>query len=588
MIAPNNVSPSSQLWGGPPVEVWDKHDYKLFPRESLAPYRLRWSTMRLEFMSKWYQNYRDVSRFINPKRGFFEGYVPNWNAQIDHKLIISGRPRRCVRTLAAGMQSGLSTPSRPWFKLGLPDEELEQSGNVKIWLEFVRNVIMRVGGRSNVYQAFHHNYEELGQFGTGAFGLFEDMKTVMRAESYTVGEYYVSVDASGRPNGFARQFWQTVDNVVNKYGWENCSVKLQAAYKGGQRDTFVLLYELCEENTTRIDGKIGYEGMKYRQIIWEADAPPDQLLNKGGYNEFPHIITRWDTVTTADTMGVGPGFYALGDVKSTYRLKKDLLLGVAKKVAPPVIINGSVQGHANMNPNGITRSSSQVQNPGAQPAYQVDIDIKDGAEFLESFYRDLDEEFYTDLFAAMLSADGTQKTAAEIAARHEEKLLLLGPVLERVFSEMFDPFIDRAFMICLRAGLIPPPPPEIMGMKLTPKYISLLAQAQQIVATASNEKGLAFLGNMAGIKPDALDVVNFEEMAREELSALGVSEKCMNSPEQVVQIRKIKAQQQQQIQQQHDAMAAVMAAKNLGQTPLGDSNALGHLTGIHPTQGGTA
>ncbi len=582
MIAPQNVSPSG-AFGGPPVEVWDKEDYEVLPREDLAPYRLRWSTMRLEYMSKWYQQQRDVSRFINPKRGFFEGYVPNWNAQIDHKLIITGKPRRCVRTLAAGMQSGLSTPSRPWWVMGLPDRDLEKYGPVKTWLETVRDVMMRVFSRSNIYHSFHQTYEELGMFGTGAFGIYEDFESVLRTRSFTAGEYYVSNDESGRVNGFARQLWKTVDNVVNEFGWKNCSNKTQLAYKAGQRDTFILLYELCEGNTTRIEGKIGFQGMKYRQVTWEADAPPDQMLAKGGYNEFPNIVPRWDTVTTADTYGTGPGGYSIGDVKSTYRLKKDLLLGVGKKVDPPVIINGSVQGHANMNPGGITRSSSQVSNPGAQAAYQVDIDIKDGAEFLQSFYRDLEEEFYTDLFAAMLSTDATQKTAAEIAARHEEKLLLLGPVLERVFSEMFDPTIDRSFMICLRAGLIPPPPPEIMGMRLTPRYVSLLAQAQQMVANAANEKGLAFLGNMSAINPAALDVINFDEMTREEMTALGVSEKCMNGPEIVQAIRKERAKQAAVAQAQHDAMAATVAAKNLAASPLGDSNALGHLTGIHPT-----
>lgn len=580
------TSPSS-AFGGPPVEPWDKGDYEVFSDENLAPYRLRFSTMRLEYMSKWYQQQRDVSRFINPKRGFFEGYVPNWNAQIDHRLIISGRPRRCVRTLAAGMQSGLSTPSRPWFVVGLPDRDLEKFGPVKDWLEIVRDIMMRIYSGSNIYHSFHQTYEELGMFGTGAFGIHEDFESVLRTRAYTAGEYFLANDATGRVNAFGRRLWKTVDNVVNEYGWKNCTVKTQLAYKAGQRDVFISLFELCEANTTRIDGKIGYEGMKYRQVTWEEDAPENKILYKGGYNEFPDVCPRWDTVTTADTYGVGPGMYALGDVKSTYRLKKDLLLGVNKKVDPPVIINGSVQGHANMNPGGITRSSSQTPNPGAQPAYQVDIDIKDGAEFLQSFYRDLDEEFYTDLFAAMLSTDATQKTAAEIAARHEEKLLLLGPVLERVFSEMFDPTFHRSFMIILRAGLIPPPPPEIMGMKMTPRYVSLLAQAQQMVATAANEKGLAFLGNMAGIKPEALDVVNFDEMTREEMTALGVSERCMNGPEVVASIRQQRAKQAAEAQAQHDAMAAVMAAKNLGQTPLGNSNALDHVTGIHPS-GGTA
>lgn len=580
MIAPTNMTQSSSF-GGPPVEPLNKGP-KALPPIDLAPFRLRWSTMRLEYMSKHYQSQRDVSRFINPKRGFFEGYVPNWNAQIDHRLIITGKPRRCVRTLAAGMQSGLSTPSRPWWVMGLPDRDLEQYGPVKEWLEYVRDILMRIFSRTNVYQAFHQTYEELGMFGTGCFGLFEDYESVLRARTNTAGEYYLSVDMRGVVTGHAKQFWKTVDNVVNFYGWKNCSPETKRAYNAGNRDTYVLIYELCEENTTRVEGKMGWEGKKFRQVTWEAAGDPKMALSVGGYNEFPYVCPRWDTVTTADTMGVGPGMYAIGDVKSTYRLKKDLLLGVNKLVDPPVVINGSVQGHPNMNPGGITRSSSQTQNPGAQPAYQVEPHLAEGQAFLDRFYRDLEEEFYTDLFASMLSMDTVKKTAAEIAARHEEKLLLLGPVLERVFSEMFDPTISRAFGISLRAGLIPDPPAEIMGMQMIPRYVSLLAQAQQMVATAANEKGLAYLANMKAIYPEALDVVNPDEMTRDEMASLGLPEKCMNGPEQVAAIRKGRADEQQRVQAQQDAMAATVAAKNLAATPVGQGNALEHLVGATP------
>lgn len=581
IAATNSANGSSSV---PPLEPVDKNDYPVTKPIDIGQFKQRFNSMRLEYMSKWYQHDREVSRFINPKRGFFEGYVPNWNAQIDHRLIISGKPRRCVRTLAAGMQSGLSTPSRPWFMPGLPqDPDLEKFSPVKEWLEIVRNTMMRIYGRSNIYHAHHQTYEELGMFGTGAFGLHEDYHTVVRARSYTAGEYFLAVDQQGRVNAFARQFWKTVDNIVQEYGWKNCSDKVRQAYKAGLRDSYVQLQEIHEANTTQIEGKLGFDGMKFRQVTWEINGDPNKALAVGGYNEFPDICPRWDTVTTADTHGVGPGMYSIGDVKSTYRLKKDLLLGINKKVDPPVIINSSVQGTTNLNPGGITRSSSQTPNPGAQAAYQVDISIQEGAEFLQAFYRDLDEEFYTDLFSSMISMpDNDKRTAAEIAARHEEKLLLLGPVLERVFSEMFDPEFDRAFAIANRAGLFPPPPPEIQGMMITPRYISLLAQAQQMVFAAANEKGLAYVGNMAAINPAALDVVNFDEMVRDEFGALGVTAKATRSPDEVAAIREQRAQQEAQAKQEHDLMAATVAAKNLADVKLGQGNAVEHLAGIEP------
>jgi hypothetical protein len=56
-------------------------------------------------------------------------------------------------------------------------------------------------------------------------------------------------------------------------------------------------------------------------------------------------------------------------------------------------------------------------------------------------------------------------TAREIDERHEEKLLALGPVLERTNDELLDPIVDRAFALMEAAGLIPPPPRSCDGVE---------------------------------------------------------------------------------------------------------------------------
>ena len=59
--------------------------------------------------------------------------------------------------------------------------------------------------------------------------------------------------------------------------------------------------------------------------------------------------------------------------------------------------------------------------------------------------------FYEDLFLMLANSDRRQITAREIAERHEEKLLMLGPVLERIHGELLDPLIDVTFARCLSA-----------------------------------------------------------------------------------------------------------------------------------------
>jgi hypothetical protein len=592
-----NVTPDFRFGGVPgPLEPIKKYTHRKQPEINLSQYQLRWQLMRVEAMSKWYQHWRDLSRYIDPKRGWFEGFVPNYNAQYDYRLVMDGDPAHYARIMAAGMSSGLTSPSKPWFRLGLENMEYAEVDGVKDWLQEVEKVLLAIFAKSNIYDAFQQTYQELGLFGTGSFGIYEDYESVIRCRSYTVGEYYLGTDFAGRVNSFARQYWMTVDQLVDEYGWENVSEVVQRAYAAGNRDTWILVYTLCEPNTSKVENYKDYQGKAFRSVTWEAQSVYKQALRVAGYDEFPFMCGRWDMTTTADIYGVGPGWFALGDIKMLYRMKKDLLLGINKLVDPPVLIDGGVEGTANMLPGGITRTSSAVPNAGARAAYQVQPDVADLNALIKDTKQQIASRWYADLFLMMIQSDKTEMTAREVVERHEEKLLMLGPVIGRVKSDLLDPTIDRTFAIALRSGLIPPPPPEIQGMPLKVEYISLLAQAQKMIGTAAIEQYAAFIGNLSGAFPEVKDNFDVDEAAQEYGDALGVPPKLIRSKDQVMQIRNARVKQMVQQQAQQASLQAVEAAKTLADTKVGGGSALEHLLGVGgeapgngaPVPGGTA
>ena len=66
------------------------------------------------------------------------------------------------------------------------------------------------------------------------------------------------------------------------------------------------------------------------------------------------------------------------------------------------------------------------------------------------------EAFYANLFLMMAESDRREITAREIDERREEKMLMLGPVLERLHDELLQPLVARVFRIMTRnGGLIP-------------------------------------------------------------------------------------------------------------------------------------
>lgn len=142
-------------------------------------------------------------------------------------------------------------------------------------------------------------------------------------------------------------------------------------------------------------------------------------------------------------------------------------------------------------------------------------------------------------------------TATEVAERHEEKLLMLGPVLERLHNELLNPLIDITFNEMLANGALPPPPEELKGVDLSVEFVSMLAQAQRAIGTNSVDRFVANIGQVAQIKPDVLDKFNSDEWVTAYSDMLGVDPSLIVASNEVALIRenRAKAQQMQAMQE---------------------------------------
>lgn len=537
----------------------------------------RFEAMKQEAQS-WRAAWQELAKYISPTRGFFDG-TPNSGTALDHKTVVDGSPSRAARILASGMTSGLTSPSRPWFKLGLNDIELGEYMPVKMWLGGAQSRMMAAYSKSNIYGVLHSIYEEIGTFGTASALILEDPLDVIRGRNFTAGEYFLGSDASGRVNSFGREYWMTVGQIVEEFGIENVSSGTKNLFELGSVDKWVKVRHLIEPNKLRKEGYKDSKNMAYRSCYWEIGAPMDMWLRESGFEDFPVLAPRWGLTTTADIYGRGPGWDALGDVKMLQKMQRDKLIALAKSIDPPVQKDASIQGDVNTLPGGITYSSGTLPNAGVRPAYQIQPDLKSIEFAIERTQGAIRETFYSDLFLMLSQSDRRQMTAREVAERSSEKLLVLGPVLERLESELLDPLIDRTFNIMLRNGMLPPPPPELEGVEIKVEYISTLAQAQKMVGTTAIEQGVAFVGNVAAAFPQVLDVVNPDEAVREYGEMLGLPPKIIRSPEEIDAIRKQKQQAAAAAQQAQMMGSMVQGAKVMSDTKIGQNSALDAMLG---------
>jgi hypothetical protein len=183
------------------------------------------------------------------------------------------------------------------------------------------------------------------------------------------------------------------------------------------------------------------------------------------------------------------------------------------------------------------------------------------------------------MFLMLSGGDMTRMTATEVAERHEEKLLMLGPVLERLHNELLKPLIDNTFTKMVAAGAVPPPPPELEGMDLNIEFVSMLAQAQRAVATNSIDRFVMNLGAIAQMKPEVLDKFNADEWADAYSDMLGVDPELIVSSEQVTMVRQSRAEQAQKDEMMAQAQMEADAAAKLGTVKTGERNAAADLIG---------
>lgn len=560
-----------------PMDVSISEDQRMQMANQVRQRVMEMRLQRTRFEAHW----REIVEYELPWRGKGLWARPNVYEVNDgakkHGSIFNSVPEDAHEVLAAGMHSGLTSPARPWFRLTIPNANLADDYEVKVWLWEVERRIMQVFARSNIYNALHSMYHQLGGFGTAAIALEEDYYTVIRAKSFEIGEYWIGTDHRGVVDTFYREVWMTAGQIVNKFGKENCSPTVQRLYEAGNLEKPIAVCQMIEPNDDRMKLDLPHN-FPWRSIYFEYGLEGNRFLSVGGYEEFPIIAPRWDVVGP-NVWGYAPGMKVLPDCKMLHKLERKSLVALDKVIDPPVTAPGSLKGSLiNTMPGGLTHSDSTGTGPGIRPLYEIRPDLPAAENKIIRVEQRVQRGLFYDLFM-MLSGQPlpSQMTATEVLERHEEKLLMMGPVLERVHSEALTPLIDRTFSIMWRGGLIPPPPEDIQGESLRVEFVSVLAQAQKMINVTSLQQTMAFVGNLVAAAPDALDKIDTDEAVELYADAVGVSPKLLRSEEDVQKIRGDRAAAQQKQQNLTSIEQMTKSTKNLADADTGTNNALTQL-----------
>lgn len=552
----------------------------------------KYNVLKQEYDKSWKAHHKILRDYLFPFLGRFDDVDVVANEHRDRfGEIISGEAIHSLDILAAGLQAGLTSPARPWFRLTLEDKDLSKFRAAKIWLDDTRNRILAVMASSNFYTAVHSIYREIGAFGTGLMFIDKDNISVIRCRPFTIGEYYINHDHTQRVDAMCRPFKMQAINLVNMFGKENVSKRvLGKVFNPGTTDPkrssiyeWVDAVHFVEPNKNRDSNKLDNKNMPFQSVYYEITGlendEADKFLSDKGFIDQPMMGIRWSAIGN-DVWGAGPGSSAKGDSKMLQTMLKKYLAAIDKTIDPPMNAPSTMlSARKSTLAGGINYYDVTAGNQGFSPTYQINFNFATALEMIKEVKNEIRRYLHSDLFQTLANLERSNITAFEISKRLEEKRLTVGPLIERFHPEFADPAINRIFGIMQDEGMIAPIPEELEGKEIQIEIISVLAQAQKQVGTVSIEETVSFVGNIAQSKPEALDILNMDNIIRKFSDLVGNEENMLFSEEEVGLIRAERAKQQQALEQGNAMMQAAEGAKLLSETNTGGNNALAAMMG---------
>ena len=493
-----------------------------------------------------------------------------------------------MRTLAAGMQGGMTSPVRPWFRLTLKNHAAADGvSGLNGWLDEVTQAMQAALHNSNFYNAVHGLYADLGTFGTGLLVETADADG-LHFHLVRAGEYVLDINGRGEVDTFFRRIGMTARQIVDTWGDGDsvpAAVREAAKARNGQGGAtrFNVIHGVFPRTDLKPGVAVGAASKPFVSVYlceMGATGGKPALLSEGGYDMFPAFAPRWD-VNGTDVYGRSPAMDVTPDCKMLQAMTATMRRMQHKIADPPMVADDALKQYGvTLDPGGLSFVNAASFAQSGAPVVAVQQPEPAALNYTMQGIKDVEriihDGLYTDLFRMLIDDDRRQITATEIQAKQQEKMILIGPVVERLHKELLEPLIARTFALMRDWGALPEAPDGMDAAELNVAFESVLAQAQKMTATSAIDQGLAFMTQAAQINADVLDVLNFDAMSKAYLDRIGMPESCVRDDQDTAAMRQQRAEAQARDEQAAQAQLAAQqavdltaAAKNLGQTPLG-------------------
>lgn len=497
--------------------------------------------------------WRDLARLLRPDgQNFSPGEKRERDGQDDP---FDSTPLYALEDYVGGVFTKSVNPAERWFELTVGDKDLAQWSPVKTWLfRYADKIYASLHpGRDNFYLAAPGWFGDMGAFGTG-FLWQEEMvgQGGVISRCLPIGECYKDIDANGVMDRFHREF--TLKGHQAKRKWQG-----KHGTSAFNDDKEILFVHAIFFNPEFRPGAIGTRG----QMFLSCYGSPDEknFYREAGFFEMPVHDIEWN-MRSGRAWATGPGHNALADMRVNDEVARASLSAIQFDAEPMWWArNEDVMTQADIVPSNILYGDDvQGGKPPAQiieRAKQMSLPL----QLQNDLRNQIRKAFHFGL--SQVLANRPQMTAQEVMAYNADELKMLAPNLVRI-QRGLSSFVRRRAQLLQRAGVIEPPPPELLqrGVNVSVEFVSPFAKAQkaEIAKGAIGWASTLLTFAKETQDPSIMDPVDFDGIANLTHDAMTGVPSIIRDPRAVQAIRQNRAAanaQQIQLEQQERAASIV-------------------------------
>ncbi len=379
--------------------------------------------------------------------------------------------------------------------------------------------------------------------------------------------------------------------LVQEYGYENISAKWRKLYDGGDTKTEVEVLQAIEPRMDNDPYGFGVKNMPIASI--HVDIQTEKIMRESGFPDLPISVTRfWKAM--GEKYGRSPAMNALPSIIEANALGEAWILATEKTLDPSLLVmdDGTMgNGVVDTSPGGITVVSVSGRIGGnakpIEPLFLVG-DLQWTAARRTELAEIIKNQFFQD---RLMDLNNEQRmTLGEANIRDRLRGQSLNTVFTRQIGEQLVPLVEGTFNSLLRRGFLgvirgSKQEAEQIEMGIKPKYIpDIIAQrmlhnreayrivfispAARIMQTEELEgieRLLLSTGNLAAVRPDALDNINVDFIVRRMQELTGAPPESILALDAVKKVRDIRDKQMQAQTQSAGAREGSETLRNVAQ-----------------------